>query len=67
MSGLLFSSQVSIEELVAQILIERKITYTDQLLLRYVLLSEETLDEQAQTLLDRVFYGVRHGLLRIVE
>ena len=67
MSGLLFSSQVSIEELVAQILIDRKITYTDQLLLRYVLLSEETLDEQAQTLLDRVFYGVRHGLLRIVE
>ncbi|HEY9893245.1 MAG TPA: hypothetical protein V6D37_15845 [Candidatus Sericytochromatia bacterium] len=67
MSGLFFSSQVSIEELVAQILIDRKITYTDQLLLRYVLLSEETLDEQARTLLDRVFYGVRHGLLRIVE
>lgn len=67
MSGRLFSSQISIEELVAQILIHRKITYTDQLLLRYVLLSEETLDEQARTLLDRVFYGVRHGLLSLVE
>lgn len=63
----LMSSQASLEEIIAQILANRTITYTDQLLLRYVLLTEETLDEQLQTLIARVFYGVRHGLLRIVE
>jgi hypothetical protein len=67
MSSQLISSQVSVEEIIAQILANRTITYTDQLLLRYVLLTEETLDEQLRTLIERVFYGVRHGLLRIVE
>ncbi|HEY9822286.1 MAG TPA: hypothetical protein V6D35_16175 [Candidatus Sericytochromatia bacterium] len=63
----LFSSQLDIEELIAQILMNRKITYTEQLRLRFALLSEDTLDEKERTLIDRVFYGVRHGLLRVVE
>jgi hypothetical protein len=61
------STQISIEELVAQILMHRRITYTDQQLLRFALLSDETLNEQERTLIDRVFYGVRHGLLSIVD
>jgi hypothetical protein len=28
---------------------------------------KDALNEQEQTLIDRVFYGVRHGLLRIVD
>jgi hypothetical protein len=67
MSTQLFSSSLSIEELVAQILMERRVTYTDQQLLKWALLSREELDEQDRTLIDRVFYGVRHGLLRVVE
>ncbi len=61
------STKVSIEELVAKILMHRRITYTDQQLLRFALLSDETLNEQERTLIDRVFYGVRHGLLSIVD
>jgi hypothetical protein len=61
------STQISIEELVAQILMHRRITYTDQQLLRFALLSDETLNEQERILIDRVFYGVRHGLLSIVD
>lgn len=67
MSTQLFSSSLSIEELVAQILMERRVTYTDQQILKWALLSREELDEQDRTLIDRVFYGVRHGLLRVVE
>jgi hypothetical protein len=67
MSVQLFSSSVSIEELVAQILMERRVTSIDQQLLRWALLSKEALDEQERTLIDRVFYGVRHGLLTVVE
>jgi hypothetical protein len=62
-----FSFQVNVEELVTQILMERQVNQADQLLLRRALLFEETLNEKERTLIDRVFYGVRHGLLRIVE
>lgn len=61
------SNQVTIEEIVAQILMDRTITYTDQQLLRFVLLRDETLNEQERTLIDRIFYGVRHGLLSLVD
>lgn len=67
MSAQLFSSSMSIEERVAQILMERRVTYTDQQMLRWALVSQQELEEQERTLIDRVFYGVRHGLLRVVE
>ncbi|MEO8893629.1 MAG: hypothetical protein ABI417_19250 [Coleofasciculaceae cyanobacterium] len=67
MPSRLLSSQDSVEELIAQIFINCTITYTEQLLLQYVLLTEETLDEQLRTLIKRIFYGVRHGLLQVVE
>lgn len=67
MSTKFFSHQINIEELVAQILMDRKISYTDQLLLKSALLFGNALDEQERILIDRVFYGVRHGLLRLDE
>ena len=67
MSTKFFSQEINIEELVAQILMDRKISYTEQLLLKSALLFGNALDEQERTLIDRVFYGVRHGLLRLDE
>ncbi len=67
MSAQVFAPQISIEELVAKILMYRKVTCTDQLLLRWAVLFKDALNEQEQTLIDRVFYGVRHGLLKIVD
>ena len=67
MSAQFLSSQLCIEELVAQILMERKVTSTEQQILMCALLYADELDETERTLIDRVFYGVRHGLLRIVE
>lgn len=67
MSAQILSSPLCIEELVAQILMERRVTSTEQQILRCALLYADELDETERTLIDRVFYGVRHGLLRIVE
>lgn len=67
MPAQIFSSQVSIEELVTRILVERRLTYTEQQILMLALLSKESLDEQERTLIERVFYGVRHGLLQVIE
>jgi hypothetical protein len=67
MSAQILSPQLYIEELVAQILMERKVTSTEQQILMCALLYADELDETERTLIDRVLYGVRHGLLRIVE
>ncbi len=67
MSVQTLSSQLYIEELVAQILMERRVTSTEQQILMCALLYADELDETERTLIDRVLYGVRHGLLRIVE
>lgn len=65
MSSHVFSYEVSIEELVAKILMERRITPTEQRMLSNALLFEEELDEDDWILINRVFYGVRRGLLTI--
>jgi hypothetical protein len=67
MSVQALTSQVSVEELVAQILMHRRVTPIDQQQLKMALSYKDALNEQEQTLIDRVFYGVRHGLLRIVD
>lgn len=67
MSSQVLMPLVNIEELVSEILMYRQITYTEQLLLRYVLLSDNSISETDRTLIERVFYGVRHGLLTIVD
>lgn len=67
MSSQVLMPLVNVEELISEILMYRQITSTEQLLLRYALLSDNSLSETERTLIDRVFYGVRHGLLRIVD
>lgn len=67
MSSQVLMPLVNVEELVSEILMYRQITCTEQLLLRYTLLSDNSLSETERTLIERVFYGVRHGLLTIVD
>ncbi|HEY9671204.1 MAG TPA: hypothetical protein V6D11_07165 [Waterburya sp.] len=67
MPAQIFSYEATLEELVTKILVERRLTYTEQQILMLALLSKDSLDEQERTLIDRVFYGVRHGLLQVVE
>ncbi|MFB8788371.1 MAG: hypothetical protein U7123_05850 [Potamolinea sp.] len=67
MSSQVFAPLVNVEELIGEILMYRQITCTEQLLLRYALLCDHSMSETERTLIDRVFYGVRHGLLRIVD
>ncbi|HAG82742.1 MAG TPA: hypothetical protein DD379_13450 [Cyanobacteria bacterium UBA11162] len=57
----------NIEELVTQILMDRQISRSDQLLLKCARICQTMLNEQEQILIDRVLYGVRHGLVKIVE
>jgi hypothetical protein len=67
MSSQVLIPKLNVEEIVSEILMYRQITSTDHLLLRCALLSGNSLSETDRTLIERVFYGVRHGLLRIVD
>ena len=57
----------TIEDLVTQILMNRCLTHSDQLFLKWALLDKESLKEHERILIERVFYGIRHGLLHIIE
>ncbi|HBE21238.1 MAG TPA: hypothetical protein DEG17_06995 [Cyanobacteria bacterium UBA11149] len=57
----------NIEEMVAKILVNRQITKTEQLRLKFALLYQDGLHQQDRSLIDRVFYGIRHGLLKVIE
>lgn len=57
----------NIEEMVAKILVNRQITQTEQLRLKFALLYQDGLHQQDRSLIDRVFYGIRHGLLKVIE
>lgn len=67
MTASIFPTHLPIEDLVAQILLSRKITVIEQQQLMCAMLIKEVLDEEEQTLIERVFYGIRHGLLRVIE
>ncbi|NJL00076.1 MAG: hypothetical protein HC838_09430 [Spirulinaceae cyanobacterium RM2_2_10] len=58
--------RIDINELAGQILASRTISRLEQQLMA-TLLGQEELDDQERTLIERVFYGVRHGLLEITE
>jgi hypothetical protein len=62
MLALLIQPQRTIEALY-QVLAARLITPSDRQLLKSVLL-EESLSEAEHTVIDRVLYGVRHGLVK---
>jgi len=58
--------KIDIRELASQILASRTISSLEQQLMA-ALLGQEDLDAQERTLIERVLYGVRHGLLEVVE
>jgi hypothetical protein len=55
------------EELINQILVSRRISRLEQQMLMSSLLSKDTIDGQEQNLIDQVFYGIRNGLVRVVD
>ncbi|MEC4986167.1 MAG: hypothetical protein SAJ37_22435 [Oscillatoria sp. PMC 1068.18] len=56
----------TIEELAAQILSSRRISPWEQQLMSTLLINED-LDDEDRTLIKRVFYGLRHGLVTVVR
>lgn len=54
-------------ELVEQILSSHSITREEEHRLMSTLSSANVLDEDLQAAIQRIFYGMRHGLLHIIE
>lgn len=63
---LAFHPPSSITPLIHQILVSRRLTLTERRQLQSVLL-RHSLNETDHLLLDRVLYGVRHGLLLVKD
>ncbi|MFB2936346.1 hypothetical protein ACE1B6_13925 [Aerosakkonemataceae cyanobacterium BLCC-F154] len=61
-----FWHSVPIENLCGQIMASGKITVSDRYQIRSALL-DDTLTEPEQILINRLLYGIRHGLLRIID
>lgn len=59
-------SPVDLQDLIAQILSSQSISRLEQQRMS-LMLQYNQLDEQEKTLIERVFYGLRHGLLVIVD
>ena len=59
--------KVSVEDIVERIFAFRQITSIDQRLLRSALLSTQSLSESDQMQLNRVFEGLRNGIILVVE
>lgn len=57
---------MNIEPTIYQILVSRKFTCSDREMLKSALL-EGTLTDSEYDLMDRLFYGVRHGLLIVAD
>ena len=62
-----FSLQLNLEETITRIISSRQITVKDKQQLRNAFLVHESLAEDEITLIDRILYGVRHGILEVVE
>lgn len=59
--------QIPLEHLLEQILFSRKITRAEERRLISVLSTQGSLNEEQQAMIQRVFYGLRHGLLKLVD
>ncbi len=58
--------QFSVQDLSGEILFSRKISRQEEYRLRTALL-QQSLSEDDRILIDRVFYGIRKGLLKVVD
>jgi len=61
------TNAVSVKELVDLIFTSHRITRQDQQTLMNALLSKDSLTMEEHLLIDRVFDGLRRGLLRVVD
>jgi hypothetical protein len=61
------TNAMSVKELVDQILTSHRITRQAQQMLMNALLSKDSLTMEEHLLIDRVFDGLRRGLLRVVD
>lgn len=61
------TNAVSVKELVDQIFTSHRITRQAQQTLMNALLSKDSLTMEEHLLIDRVFDGLRRGLLRVVD
>lgn len=61
------SFKMNVEDIVNNALINRFVTKAEQQFLNQALLYKDSLKEHERILIERVFYGIRHGLLQIVE
>jgi hypothetical protein len=61
------TNAVSVKELVDLIFTSHRITRQDQQMLMNALLSKDSLTMEEHLLIDRVFDGLRRGLLRVVD
>lgn len=59
--------QASVAEMVERIFASRRITRADQQRFMSVLLSKDTLTMEEHEQIDRVFDGLRRGVLRVVD
>jgi len=62
-----FSIHFNLEETITRVISSRQITAKDKQQLKIAFLGHENLAEDEITLIDRILYGVRHGILEIVE
>jgi hypothetical protein len=60
------SPQIPLEDLVNQILLQRRVTRSEEGWL-FIQLSSSTITEEQRVMIQRVFYGLRHGLLNLVD
>jgi hypothetical protein len=60
-------SSMPLDELIGQILNSHSITRDEEHRLMSALSSVHILNEDMQAAIQRIFYGMRHGLLRVVE
>lgn len=62
-----FSLQFNLEETISRVISSRQITSKDKQHLKDAFLGYESLADNEITLIDRILYGVRHGILEIVD
>ncbi|MBD2464014.1 hypothetical protein H6G89_23715 [Oscillatoria sp. FACHB-1407] len=58
--------QIPLEDLVHQILLLRRVTRAEESWL-FSLLASPSLTEEQRVMIQRVFYGLRHDLLKLVD
>ncbi|NER37280.1 MAG: hypothetical protein F6J93_25490 [Oscillatoria sp. SIO1A7] len=61
------SDKLLLEQIISQIFIRKQISRLDQQVLMSALLARNSISDQDQSQLNRVFDGIQRGLIRVVE